>query len=249
VRMRLSAAVIVLLAIALPLMAQTPAAPPSEPPNPTSGNVNFGLALASGNNDTLTLNAGYEFKYDPKTKNVFKSNGLLLYGQAAGDKTAEQFGLTFRDEYAFRPRAFVYGDFRYLHDRFKGISYLLSPTGGVGYKVVDVPATSLALSAGLGFVSEKDYGFDLNTSGAVTFDEKLTHKLTATTTIGQTISALWKTSDFSDALYGFGASLAASMTNQLQLKIEVLDTYKNKPQDSTLKKNDVVLIMGVVYKF
>jgi putative salt-induced outer membrane protein YdiY len=243
------AIVSVLMIGTLPAMAQTPAAPPSEPAKPASGSVNAGLALTSGNKDTSTFNAGYEFKYDPKTKTVFKSTGLLLFGKTEGEKTAEQFGLTFRDEYAFNPRAFAYGDFRYLHDRFKGIDYLLSPTAGVGYKVVDVPATLLALSAGFGFVSEKDYGFDLHTSGAVTFDEKLTHKLTATAMMGQTFSALWKTSDFGDALYGFGLNLAASLTSQAQLKVELLDTYKAKPPDPALKKNDVVLIMGIVFKF
>ena len=238
----------VLLALALPLMAQTPAAP-AEAPKPTSGNVNVGLALASGNTDTSTFTAGYEVKYDPKTKNVFKSTGLFLYGQTEGEKTAEQYGLTFRDEYALTPRAFVYGDFRYLHDRFKGISYLLSPTAGAGYKVVDLPSTQLALSAGAGLVTEKDYGFDLTTSGAVTFDEKFSHKLTATATAGQTVSGLWKTSDFGDALYGFGVNLTASITSLAQLKLELLDTYKTKPPDPALEKNDVLFIMSVVFKF
>jgi len=249
VRTSISAALITLLLGAVPLMAQPAAAPDAKPPEPTTGNVSLGLALTSGNKDTTTFNAGYELKYDPKTKNVFKSSGLFLYGKSDGEVTAEQYGLTFRDEYAVGPRAFVFGDFRYLHDKFKGIDYLLSPTGGVGYKVVDMPKTSLDVSGGLGFVSEKDTGFDLHTSGAVTFDQKLTHKLTSTATLGQTFAALWKTSDFSDALYGFGVSLAAAITGQAQLKVELRDTYKNKPPDPTLQKNDITLIMGAVYKF
>jgi putative salt-induced outer membrane protein YdiY len=248
-RHQATTAALMLLVLGVPLMAQPPASPPPEVTRRASGNVNLGVALTSGNKDTSTFNAGYEFKYDPKTKNVVKSTGLLLFGKTEGEKTAEQYGLTLRDEYTFNTRAFVYGDFRYLHDRFKGINYLVSPTAGGGYKVVDTPATQLALSAGAGFVSEEDYGFDLRTSGAVTFDEKFTHQLTATATTGQTISALWKTSDFGDALYGFGLNLAASITSQAQLKIELLDTYKTKPPDPALKKNDVVLIMSVVYKF
>jgi putative salt-induced outer membrane protein len=248
-RTSICAASIILLLGAMPLMAQPATTPDSTPPKATTGNVSVGLALTSGNKDTTTFNAGYELKYDPKTKNVFKSSGLFLYGKSDGEVTAEQYGLTFRDEYAVGLRAFVFGDFRYLHDKFKGIDYLLSPTGGVGYKVVDMPNTSLDVSGGLGFVSEKDSGFDLHTSGAVTFDEKLSHTLTSTATLGQTFAALWKTSDFSDALYGFGVSLAAAITGQAQLKVELRDTYKNKPPDPTLKKNDVILIMGAVYKF
>jgi putative salt-induced outer membrane protein len=249
VRTSIPAALIILLLGAMPLMAQPAATPDATPPHATTGNVSVGVALTSGNKDTTTFNAGYEFKYDPKTKNVFTSAGLFLYGKSDGEVTAEQYGLTFRDEYAMGPRAFIFGDFRYLHDKFKGIDYLLSPTGGAGYKVVDMPKTLLAVSGGLGFVSEKDSGFDLRTSGAVTFDEKLTRKLTSTATLGQTFAALWKTSDLSDALYGFGVSLAAAITGQAQLKVELRDTYKNKPPGPTLKQNDVTLIMGAVYRF
>jgi putative salt-induced outer membrane protein YdiY len=248
VRTSIATAFAVLLLNAVPGGAQTPAAG-STPPDPMTGNVTFGLALTSGNKDTTTFNAGYEFKYDPKTKNVVKSTGLFLYGKSDGELTAEQYGLMFRDEYSVSPRAFVYGEFRYLHDKFKGIDYLLSPTGGAGYKLVDVPKTSLAVSAGVGFVSEKDTGFDLTTDGAVTFDEKLTHKLSDTATVGQTFAALWKTSDFGDALYGFGVNLAATITSHALLTVELRDTYKVKPPDPTLKKNDVTLIMGASYKF
>jgi putative salt-induced outer membrane protein YdiY len=243
------AAFVFLLVNAVQGGAQTPPAAAAAPPDAVTGNVTVGLALTSGNKDTTTFNAGYEFKYDPKTKNVVKSTGLFLYGKSDSELTAEQYGLVFRDEYSLSPRAFVFGEFRYLHDKFKGIDYLLSPTGGAGYKLVDAPATSLAVSAGVGAVSEKDTGFDLSTTGAVTFDEKLAHKLSATATVGQTFAALWKTSDFGDALYGFGVNLAATVTGRAQLTVELRDTYKVKPPDPTLKKNDVTLIMGAVYKF
>jgi hypothetical protein len=126
--------------------------------------------------------------------------------------------------------------------------FWVAPTGGIGVKLVNLPATTLAVGLGGGGVWEKDYGFDTNASGALTFDEKFAHKLTPTATIGQTFLALWKTSDFGDALYTFGANFAAAINTRAQLKVELLDTYKNKPQDVTLKKNDVSLIVGVVFK-
>ena len=50
-------------------------------------------------------------------------------------------------------------------------------------------------------------------------------------------------------LYTFGANFAVAINKQAQLKVQLLDTYKNKPQDTTLKKNDLSLIVGVVFKF
>jgi hypothetical protein len=105
------------------------------------------------------------------------------------------------------------------------------------------------VAAGLGGVWEKDTGLDLQASGALTFDQKLAHKLTETATLTQSVGALWKTSDLGDALYTFGGALAVSVTTRAQLKVELLDTYKAKPPSPTVKKNDVSLLLGVVYKF
>ncbi len=248
---QVAVAAALLIAAVAPVLAQPPAAPPTPapPPPPWTGSVNFGLALTQGNNDTVNANGGFDVKYDPKTRNVFKTSGLFLYGESGGEATAEQYALTARDEYKLNARTFVFGDVRYLHDKFKGISYLVAPTGGIGYKLADLPATTLTVGLGVGGVWEKDYGFDSSSSGALTLDEKFTHKLTATATIGQSFLALWKTNDFDDALYTFGATFAVAINKRAQLKVDLLDTYKNKPQDTTLQKNDLSLIVGLVFKF
>jgi putative salt-induced outer membrane protein len=244
-------AVILLAALAAPVMAQPPAAAPAPapPPPPWTGSVNFGLALTAGNNDTLNANGGFDVKYDPKTRNALKTAGMFLYGESGGEKTAEQYALTARDEYKLNARTFVFGDLRYLHDRFKGISYLLASTGGIGYKLADLPATTLTVGLGAGAVWEKDYGFGVTSSGAITLDEKFTYKLSPNATVGQSFLGLWKTTDSHDALYTLGANVAVAINKRAQLKVELLDTYKNKPQDTRLKKNDLSLIVGVVFKF
>jgi putative salt-induced outer membrane protein len=231
------------------VMAQAPAQATEPAPPVVTGNVSFGLGLTSGNKDTVNFNAGYEFKYDPKTKNVVKSTGLFLYGKSDGELTNEQYGLSVRDEYSFSPRAFVFGEARYLHDRFKGISYLLTPTAGVGYKVVDTKATTLSVSGGLGGLWEKDYDLDLKTNGAVSLDEKLSHMLSAAASLNQSFAALWNIGDFGDGLYIFGINLTATVVGKAQIKLELLDTYKAQPPQPTLQSNDVSFIAGVVYKF
>ncbi len=143
----------------------------------------------------------------------------------------------------------MFGEVRYLHDRFKGISYLLTPTAGVGYKVVDTKATTLSISGGLGGVWEKDYDLDLKTNGAVSLDEKLSHKLSASASLNQSFAALWNIGDFGDGLYIFGVNLTATVVGKAQIKLELLDTYKAQPPLPTLQSNDVSFIAGIVYKF
>jgi len=69
------------------------AQPPAEPKIWTV-NARAGLALTSGNTDTSTVNAAYDLIYDPQTRNVVKSDALLIRGKTAGEVTASRLGLT-----------------------------------------------------------------------------------------------------------------------------------------------------------
>jgi putative salt-induced outer membrane protein YdiY len=221
---------------------------PEPPPGPWAVAASAGLALTSGNKDTFTANAAYDLTYDPKARNIVKSDGLWLRGETDGELTASRLSLNIRDEYKIGARAFVFAQNLYLRDEFKSIDYLLSPGGGIGYKVVDTMATKFTVDTGVGVVWEKNPGMEVRTSGAVTASEKLTQTLTATTTFTQSIAALWKTADWDDSLYTFGAGVAVAMSTRTQLKAEVLDVYKNLPPTPDIKKNDVAVLMAIVYK-
>jgi putative salt-induced outer membrane protein YdiY len=154
-----------------------------------------------------------------------------------------------RDEYALTQRALVFGQVRYLRDTFKDIDYLIAPTVGLGYKIVDTAPTRLAVDVGAGGVWERNTGLGTSASGAVTLGETLTHKLTGTATLTQSINGLWKTSDFGDALYTITLGLAASVTQKSTLKLELLETYKTVPPLPTIQKQDVALVTSFVYGF
>ena len=223
--------------------AQAPAAPKI-----WTFNASAGLALTSGNKDTSTVNAAYDFVYDPQTRNVVKSDALFIRGKTDGELTASRLGITVRDEFRLTDRVFVFGQNQYLQDEFKSIDYLVAPGAGVGVKLFDTMQTKLAVDVGAGGVIEKNPGVEVRRSGALTASEKLTQALTATTTLTQSIAALWKTNDWDDALYTFGVGVAASISARTQLKVEVLDTYKALPPLPSVEKNDVAVLMAIVYK-
>jgi putative salt-induced outer membrane protein YdiY len=206
-----------------------------------------GLAVTSGNTDTSTVNAAYNVTYDPQARNVVKSEGLLLWSKTEGLVSADRLSLSIRDEYDVTPRAFVFGENLYLRDEFKSISYLIAPGAGLGYKLADSDATKLVVMGGLGGVWEKNPGLDVRASGAVTASEKLTRTLSSTTTLTQSVSSLWKMNDWEDALHTFGIGLAVAMSARMQLKVEVLDTYKNRPPLPTGRKNDVAVLTAIVF--
>lgn len=227
-----------------PASAQDPAATPKV----WTVQASAGLALTSGNTDTSTVNAAYELTYDPVTAHVVKSDGLWIRGKTDGQLTANRLGLNIRDEFRINGRMFVFGQNQYFRDEFKRIEYLLAPAAGFGYAPFDSDRTKLSFDAGLGGVWEKNPDAAVRTSGSLTVSEKLTRVLTSTTTLTQSFSGLWKTKDFEDALFTAGLGLAVSMSTRTQLKIELLDTFKNKPSVPGVEQNDLAMLMAISYK-
>ncbi len=229
--------------------AQTPPAAPPAPPPVWAGSFGAGLAVTSGNSDTSNVNLAFKAAYDPKNPHLATAEGLYLHGSSEGSTIVSRTSLNVRDEYALTDRTSAFGQFRYLRDTFKGIDYLAAPTFGIAYKVVNLERTRFNIDAGAGVVWEKNTDLDsVNTSGALTLGENLVHKLTSTTTITHAATGLWKTADFGDSLYTVSAGLAAALTAQTQLKVEVLELYKSLPPPGK-ESQDVSFITSVVYSF
>jgi putative salt-induced outer membrane protein YdiY len=217
-------AVLAWLVIVSPAFAQAQA--PAEPPKIWTVTASAGLALTSGNSDTTSTNAAYDITYDPQRRNIIKSDGLFLRARTEGELTANRLGFNVRDQYRLTPRWYVFAQNQYLKDEFKDIDYLVAPTGGLGYKVFDTAATKLDVDGSVGVVWEKNPGLEADSSGAIATGEKLVQTITSNTTLTQTFTGLWKMEDFED----------------------VLDTFKNKPPLPTIRKNDVAVLMAIVYK-
>lgn len=230
----------------LPTVASAQTPPP--PPPGWIGSAAAGLALTQGNSDTSTVNLGYELKRDNGSKILLGSTGLFIRGESAGELTTNRLAFDGRVDRKLSDRTSLFGQAQYLRDSFKEIDYLISPTAGVSRLLLKNDRTEIGVDGGVGGVWEKNTGLDTDLDGAVVAGQKLAHKLTATTTLTEKAAALWKMDDFDDALYTFGIGLAASITSATQLKVELLDTFKNKPPSATVVKNDVAVLISFVYK-
>lgn len=234
------------LLLAASASAQTPA--PAAPPPPWSGALSAGIALTGGNTDTTTINVAFDVQSDKTQRNVIKAEGLNIRSSRDGDAIVDRTSLGIRDEFALTTRTYTFGQFQYLRDVFKSIDYLLSPTAGIGYKVINTDLTTLNVDAAVGGIFEKNPGLDRRANGAVTMGEKVSHKL-GTATLTQSVNALWVATDFGDALYTFQAGVAADVWRSVQVKVDFLDTYKSEPPSPLIGKNDTALITSVAFKF
>lgn len=214
-----------------------------------TGSAGLGVTLNRGNTDTTNVNLSFDATRDPKQKDVWKIQALYLRGDTNGELSANRVFAQVRYERNLTTRLFAFGQLPYLRDHFKSIDYYLAPNGGVGYKLVTTPQTTLTADAGLGAKWEKNPGFDVKTSAVVTSGDRFEFKLSPASSLTQSFGAVWNADDWGDALYTFSAGAAAALTGRSQLKIELLDTYATRPPQPEIKKNDVALLTAVVYKF
>lgn len=247
-----------LVIVALPALAAAgalaqecpPCPPPPTPPPPPAWivSVGGGLSLTGGNTESNSYNLSLSVVHDPKTKNVFKAEGLYLRSDTDGEATADRLNASVRDEYGLWSHGYAFAQLGYLRDRFKEVDYLLSPGVGLGYRFVDTDAVVLAADASLGGAFERLTDREATSDLALQAGQRLDWKVSATATLQQKSAALWKTKDFGDAYYRLEISLATSVAKRLELKLTFADDYKTRPPRPELKKNDTAFIGALVYK-
>jgi putative salt-induced outer membrane protein len=222
---------------------------PAEPTPLYTGNVGGGLAITGGNTDTKNFNLTAAIVRDPKTRNVIKANATYLRGDQNNLLNLDRSSFNLRDEYSLSGRTFVFGQMDYLRDKFKQIIFFWAPTGGVGYKLVNNAFMQLQVDGGAGGVLERNPGISSKKTGSIIAGQRFTHKFSSTASVNESLSSIWKTQDFSDSLTNFSVSVTTTVVGNLQLKLEFLDSYKNKPANPSLKKNDTAFVTAFVLKF
>jgi putative salt-induced outer membrane protein YdiY len=238
-------AAVAVLVLSIPLKAQTPSALPAG----FSGSVSAGLALTGGNTSTNNFNLAFAVLRDLKTRNVVKANGLYLRGSQNDTLNVDRTSANLRDEYTLSGRTFLFGQTDYVRDKFKEINYLFAPTAGAGYKIVNNDNMLLLIDGGAGGYWEKNPGLPVKKSGSVTAGQRFSRKVSSSVSLTQSLASIWKMDDFSDSLSNFAAGVTTSVNNRLDIKLEFLDTFKNQPSRSGIKKNDTAFVTALVVKF
>jgi putative salt-induced outer membrane protein len=227
-----------------------PVAAQDKPKEPDwTGGLGAGLSLTTGNTDTQSFNLAFDLKYDPKSNLVFKTGAMYLRSEKDGTVDVERISAMARLEYKFSPRFYAFGDLGYQRDRFKELTYLVAPTAGVGYKVVDEKTVTLAFDGGAGGRFEKLTHSDATSNFAFVASENFQWKISETATFKQLASGLWNGDDTGNAVYHLEFSLSAQIYKKAELKIAYLIDHRTRPANPSLEKTDTALVVALVWKF
>ena len=225
-------------------------APPAKPPaKPWASSIGAGLAITSGNTDTKNYNLSFATKYDPKTKFVFKADALYLRGDSGGVAQVDKASADARGEYAVSERTFTFGEVSYLRDPFKDVNYFLAPLAGAGYRIIKSDVRNLTVDGALGAAIESNAGAGRSNGGAAKAGENFDWALSPTSKVTQKLTGIWKTSDFTDALYHFDAGLTTRVASRADLTLAYVYDYKNKPPSAAVKKGDSAIFAALLFKF
>ncbi|HJP97051.1 MAG TPA: DUF481 domain-containing protein [Rhodanobacteraceae bacterium] len=162
---RRAAAIIAIAVFAVPAMALA-AAPGSSDSN-WSGSGEFGLANATGNTQSLNMDAKFRLGYENDTwKDAFfldanraKSNvkapvivnGVVVGEASSYQTTANHFDAGGSVGYKFNPRSYMIGAARYDHDDFGPNRWQEVASIGFGYILFKTGRSELSVEAGPGY--------------------------------------------------------------------------------------------------
>jgi putative salt-induced outer membrane protein len=238
-------AAVAALFVSIPVTAQITSTLPAQ----FTGSVSAGLALTGGNTDTNNFNLAFAVVRDLKTRNIIKANGFYLRGTQDNTLNIDRTAANLRDEYTLSGRTFLFGQMDYVRDKFKQINYLFAPTAGAGYKILNSDNMLLLVDAGAGGYWEKNPDVPVKKSGSVTAGQRFSRKVSSSVTLTQSLASIWKMDDLSDSLSNFAAGVTTSFNNRLDMKVEFLDSFKNRPSRDGIKKNDTAFVTALVVKF
>jgi putative salt-induced outer membrane protein YdiY len=210
---------------------------------PTRFTADLGFVNAAGNTDVTSINLGEQVTHTSgawKLQQVFAA----LYGRTDGEKSAEQFRLGARGDYALSARMGVYAQAGWDRNQFAGITRRFEEGLGLAFKALTGPRDELSLEGGVGAtqqVNTSDVSSSFLTGRAA---GRYQHQFAEKTFLRQVVEFLpnFETSD--DYRLFSETSLVAPLSGAVALKAAYVVRFDNLPEPG-FKKTDRLLTTGI----
>jgi len=215
------------------------------------GGTNLGFALTRGNSQSKNLSLG--FTADRKTlrdmvtlyaNSVYATNDLP---GAAPSTTANAIFGGARYDHDLDHRWFAFGSADFGTDALQSLDLRSVLGGGLGFHLINTPATILDLRSGLNYTRETYTAFTRNFPAAI-LAEELTHKLGASTLLSQKLGFFPDLTSLGDYRGTFDFGTVTKISRWLGWQNSFSDVYVTNPPLGK-KKNDLILTTGLNISF
>ena len=216
-----------------------------------SGSGDIGLALTSGNSDTLNFALGLAMTR-ATTRDKTSVYAASVYSRDSTSGTARTIANTLRGGLRYdrdiNRKMFGYGFTDLEHNGLQDLTLRWVLGGGLGYHAIRKERTQLDLLGGLAM--NKEYFKGLNndrTSAEAQVGQTLSHRLNSRVSLQEQLFVFPNLSDGGQYRVNFDGALVGDITKRIGWQLTVSDRYLSNPPFG-LEKNDLLLTTGLKIK-
>lgn len=209
-----------------------------------TGEGSAGIVIVSGNSDSETINAGLELgKKVDVWEHTFKLSANS--SESDGDKSAESYLAAYNAKYDLDAKSFLWGDLRYLDDKFDSFDGIATIGAGYGYRISNSDELKWNVSAGIGYRDTEFESTGEDISGVAFIGESDFKLQLSETTDFINLTRIEATSD--NSYLQNIAGLSVAMSDVLSLKVTYDVRYNTDPAPGDTS-TDSITAVSVVYK-
>ena len=212
-----------------------------------AGGVNVGLALATGNSDTLSVSTGMNLNRQTTTDKLALYSTTVYSKDNNADKvTANAIQGGFRYDHNLTKKLFVYGGSDFEYDSLQNLDIRAIPNGGLGWHAIAWPNTVLDIFFGVAYTHESYSTGVTNNIFSPSVGEEFSHKLNSRTSFTEKafIFPYVTGSQSGNYRFAFDAGLSTKISRWFTWQTSMSDRYISNPPLGT-KSNDLLLSTGL----
>jgi len=215
------------------------------------GSINAGVSAVSADNSSTTINGSATLDWANLT-DKFTSALTGLYGttsSSGGESSVANnlINLTAEYDHDLTPKYYVLGLFNAQRNKLQDLNFQSSLGGGLGYHVIKTAPTAFDVFGGVSYNYEK-YSSDTRQYPELLFGENLVQKIGANTSFNERIAVYPNLGYIGNIRTQLDVGLTTAITDRMQLKLTVSNSYQNSPVDN-VKKMDTVFMTSIGYTF
>lgn len=212
--------------------------------------LNAGISLTDGNSETMVANAG--ILHESGSESTPLKIGLEgNYGETGDETTVENAKAFGSLKHLYSDTFYSYLNLDLLFDDIAGVDSRLTAGPGVGTFIVKSEETELSVEAGAAYIREELDGGDgedvSDDIAALRLGQALTHALSDTARVWESIEYLPEFEDFDNYLLNSEIGIEADVNETLALRLVYQYRYDATPAPGR-EEGDSSLIAGFSYK-
>ena len=216
-----------------------------------SGGADTGLALTSGNSDTVNFALGLAMTR-ATTRDKTSVYAASVYSRDSTSGTSRTVANTIRGGVRYdrdiNRKLFGYGFTDLEHNGLQDLTLRWVLGGGLGYHAIRKERTQLDLLVGLAMNKEYFKGTDNNrTSPELQLGQTLSHRLFSRFSLNEQLFIFPNLSDGGQFRIAFDGSLVTDITKRIGWQLTLSDRYLSNPPPG-FDKNDLLLTTGLKIK-